>query len=323
MSDRGDAQSLTGRRLPDFFIVGHPKSGTTALYEMLRQHPQIYMPDVKEPSFFVPEILGRDRTLGRARTLDYYLRLFEAAEPQQRAGEASPTYLWSSHAAERIGALRPDARIIAILREPASYLRSLHLELLRINAETEKHLGDAIALEPIRREGKAIPPDSTRPQLLLYSENVRYVTQLQRYHAVFPREQVLVLIYEEYRADNQGTIRQILRFLDVDDTYPLTPIEAKPSERVRSPRLLATVRAVSLGRRTAPRLVKSGIKLTTTRRLRRRALALQRRAQLGSPRPPDEQLMLDLRRRFRAEVVALSEYLNRDIVKLWGYDRLD
>ena len=77
------------------------------------------------------------------------------------------------------------------------------------------------------------------------------------------------------------------------------------------------------GPKAAPRLVKSAIKLPTTRRLRRRALALQRRVQLGSPRPPDEQLMLDLRRRFRGEVVALSEYMNRDMVKLWGYDRLD
>src|SRR5947199_2572083 len=92
------APRRSAARVPDFFIVGHLKCGTTALYEMLRQHPQIYMPDVKEPSFFVPEILARERTL------DSYLGLFEAAAPQQRAGEASPTYLWSSYAAERIAA---------------------------------------------------------------------------------------------------------------------------------------------------------------------------------------------------------------------------
>jgi hypothetical protein len=285
---------------------------------MLRQHPQIFMPKVKEPSFFVPEL-----RVAAERTLDRYLGLFDAAEPEQRAGEASPTYLWSSHAAQRIAELQPAARIIAILREPASYLASLHLELLRINAETESRLDDAIALEPIRREGKAIPPDSTRPQWLLYSENVRYVAQLQRYHAAFPREQVLVLIYDDYRADNPGTLRQILRFLDVDDSYPLRPVDSNPAVRVRSPRLLAAVRAVSLGRRTGPGLAKTGIKLVTSRRVRQRALALQRHAQRGRPRPHDEQLMRDLRRRFKGEVVALSEYLGRDLVKLWGYDRLD
>jgi hypothetical protein len=303
--------------MPDFFVVGHPKSGTTALYEMLRQHPQIHMP-VKEPSFFVSEVRA-----SRERTLDSYLSLFEDARPDQRIGEATPSYLWSAHAAERIAELRPDARIIALLREPASFLRSFHLDMVRINAETEKDFAKAIALEGERRAGRSIPPDSTRPEWLLYSEHLQYVTQLRRYHAVFPPEQVMVLIYEDYRADNQGTIRRIMRFLDVDSSYPVRPVEANAATRVRSPRLLAATRAVSLGRRPAPRRAKTAIKLLTTRRMRRRALGVQRRALQGAVSEPDEQLMLDLRRRFKGEVVALSEYLNRDLVKFWGYDRLD
>lgn len=317
-SDRDEARTIGGRRLPDFFVVGHPKSGTTALYEMLRQHPQIYMPDVKEPSFFVPEVL-----VSRPRTMDSYLSLFEAARPDQRIGEATPSYLWSETAAERIAELRPDARIIAILREPASFLRSFHLDMLRINAETEKDLASALALEDVRRAGRSIPPDSTRPEWLLYSEHLQYVTQLRRYHAVFPREQVLVLIYEDYRADNQETVRRIMRFLDVDSSYPVRSVESNAATRVRSPRLLAASRAVSLGRRPAPRRAKAAIKLLTTRRLRRRALVVQRRVLRGGVPEPDERLMLELRRRFKGEVVTLSEYLNRDLVKFWGYDQLD
>ncbi len=179
----------SGVRSPDFFIVGHPKSGTTALFEMLRRHPQIYMPENKEPWFFATDARPRFAPPMEGRlpeTLDEYLALFSRAAPGQLAGEASSAYLWSRVAAQRIAQLRPDARIIAILREPASFLRSLHLQLVQDHIEWEKDLRTAIALEADRREGRNIPRRSARPQLLRYSEYVRYVEQLRRYHAVFP-----------------------------------------------------------------------------------------------------------------------------------------
>src|ERR1700736_1982925 len=122
------------RRIPDFFLVGHAKSGTTALYEMLRRHPQIYMPDGKEPWYFARDMRRRFQPPGSAgapETLEEYLTSFAAARPGQRVGEASSSYLWSRTAAGAIAKARPDARIIAILREPASFLRSLHLQLLQ------------------------------------------------------------------------------------------------------------------------------------------------------------------------------------------------
>ncbi len=84
-----------------------------------------------------------------------------------------------------------------------------------------------------RRRGEHIPPCSPRPQGLLYSEHVRYVEQLRRYHAVFAREQVLVLIYDDFRADNEATVRRVLRFLDVDDTAPIEAVEANPTVGIR------------------------------------------------------------------------------------------
>ncbi len=312
-------------RMPDFFIVGHHKSGTTALYHMLRLHPQIYMPDVKEPSFFLSELPARFRkrkSAHRPDTLEEYLSLFAAAGAEQRVGEASASYLWSRTAAAAIAEVQPDARIIAILREPASFLRSLHLQFLRNHAETEKDLRKAIDLEELRHEGEALPRYSTRPQALLYSEQVRYVEQLRRYHAVFPAEQVLVLIYDDYRADNDGTVRRVLRFLDVDDTSPIEVVEANPAARVRSPRLHSFVRSLYLGQDPSTKVLKTGIKALTPRRLRHDALAVQHRFQRGKPRPPDEELMRELRTRYKGEVVALSEYLDRDLVKLWGYDSI-
>ena len=90
-------------------------------------------------------------------TLEDYLSLFDSATPEQRAGDYSTSYLVSHFAASRIAELQPDARIIAILREPASFLRSLHLQLLQNHVETEKDLRRAIAFEQDRREGRRLP----------------------------------------------------------------------------------------------------------------------------------------------------------------------
>jgi Sulfotransferase family len=314
-------------RVPDFFIVGQPKSGTTALYEALRAHPQLFMPDLKEPVFLASDLLeGLRRPTVRARpqTLEDYLGLFAPATRGQRIGEASSLYLWSRTAAANIAQLAPGARIIAILREPASLLRSLHLQLLQDHSETEPDLRKALALEEERRQGKRIPRGAPRPAALLYSDHVRYVEQLRRYRDVFLPEQMLVLIYDDFRADNEGTVRRVLRFLEVDDSQPVEVTDANPTVRLRSKQLDDVVRSVAGGGGPVMRMVKAPVKGLTSRRLRHGALRVARRRLVyGEPRPVDDALMLELRRSFRGEVVALSEYLGRDLVSLWGYDSIN
>jgi hypothetical protein len=311
-------------RTPDFFIVGHHKCGTTALYEMLRRHPQIFMSDLKEPWFFASDLPPRfPATTPLPQTLTEYLSLFAGARSDQRIGEATPSYLVSHAAATNIAAVQPDARIIAILREPASFLRSLHLQAVENHAETEPDLGKALALEERRRRGEAIPPHAMRPQELLYSEHVRYVEQLLRYDAVFSEQQVLILIYEDFRRDNDATVRRVLRFLQVDDSVPVEQVDVNPTVRVRSQRLYSLLRSLYMGSGPASRIAKATIKGLTPKQLRLNAVRTTRRRILyDSPPPPDEGLMLELRRRFKQEVVALSEHLGRDMVTFWGYDQL-
>jgi hypothetical protein len=323
----GSAESGGEGRLPDFFIGGHAKSGTTALYEMLRPHPQIFMPDLKEPLYFATDLRLRFQrpAAGPLPTeLSEYLPLFAGAGPEQMAGEASSSYLWSAEAARNIAAVRPAAKIIFILREPASFLRSLHLQLLQNHIESEKDLRKALALEELRRQGKRIPRRSTRPQALLYSERVRYVEQLERYRAHFPDEQLLVLIYDDFRRENEETVRRVLRFLEVDDTVPVDSTEANPTVRMRSQQLDEFVNAISVGRGPATRAVKGVVKALTPRQLRERALkATLAKVVLGDVGAPEESVMIEIRRRFKGEVVALSEYMDRDLVALWGYDQLE
>jgi hypothetical protein len=326
-TDRLAAVRASGTKLPEFFIVGQPKSGTTALYEMLRSHPGIYMPELKETRFFdrewhpgmrpidpTPELVASSPDGPHPDTLEQYLALFAGARAGQRAGEASPGYLRSPLTAARIADFEPDARIIAILREPASFLRSAHLQLLQDHVETEKDFRKALAREELIQEQK--------PVLWYAQERVEYVKQLRRYHALFKPERVLVLIYDDFRADNEKTIRQVLRFLDVDDTSPVTYTQANQTVLVRSPRMYELQRSLYLGRGPGARVAKAAIKALTPQRLRHDGLeAFRKRVVFGKPPPADAELMLELRRRFKHEVAALSEYLDRDLLSLWGYDR--
>jgi hypothetical protein len=136
---------------------------------------------------------------------------------------------------------------------------------------------------------------------------------------------MLVLIYDDFRDDNEATVRRVLRFLEVDDAVPLDIVETNVTRRtVRSHQADDIVYSVSLGRGRAPRLLKCALKAFTTRRMRHGAIGAARRRLVMTEAPtPDEGLTLELRRRFKPEVVALSDYLERDLVALWGYDRLD
>jgi hypothetical protein len=160
--------------------------------------------------------------------------------------------------------------------------------------------------------------------MLLYSEFVRYVEQLERFRAVFAPERIKVVIYDDFRADNETTVRAVRSFLGVDVSGPVQSLEANPTVRPRSQALNELVHAVGVGRGPVSHAVKGTIKALTPAQPRRRALhALKRRAVFAPARPPDEAVMRRLRLRYRDEVVATSELLGRDLVELWGYDRLD
>ncbi len=322
------ASERSAGRMPDFFIVGQEKCGTTALYRTLREHPQVFMPDYKEPRFFCPDARADERTRApgsgrgtRPRTLEAYLELFAPARPEQRVGEASPQYLRSLVAAKLIAELQPGAKIIAILREPVSAVRALHRQNVRDTFESERDLRAAIALEELRRNGERLPRDLESPVRLLYSEHVNYVKYLRRYEAEFPRSQILVLILDDFHRENAATVRRVWRFLDVDDTLPVHAASgSQPYKVVRSMPLHRMTRAVKIARNdpgAANSLARTAYALTP-----KPARELWRRVVYSKPASPDQALSAELRRQFKPEVIALSEHLGRDLVSLWGYDKV-
>ncbi len=309
-----------GRRaVPDFFLVGLPKCGTTALYAMLRAHPQVFMPALKEPQFFALEPGERLRGEHPA-TLEEYLALFSGAEPGQLVGEASTTYLRSPRAPGRIADLNPEARIVAILREPSEFLRSLHLQLLQSGVETEPDLAAALALEPGRRAAGA---PGLWQRTLLYSDHLRWAEQLRRYHEAFGRERVMVLIYDDFRADNKGVAEAVARFLGIDETVELQAAERNPTVLLRESRASDAMQELARGRGALSRAGRAASRLVPRRARRGAFAAINRRLVQREPPAPDPQTMQELRRRYAPEVAAAGELLGRDLIALWGYEPVE
>jgi len=171
---------------PTFLFIGPDKSGSTWLYEVLRQHAQCFVPPVKDIYFF-------DRYYERG--LDWYFRFFEAAPPGTlAAGELSHDYLFSSAAAERIAQDLPGVKLITSLRDPAERTFSHYLYMIRSG---RTRLDFAAALDRF-------------PELI---ENSRYHRHLSEYMRRFERDQILVLFFEDLRASAEDFAQRVFDFL--------------------------------------------------------------------------------------------------------------
>jgi hypothetical protein len=221
---------LAGEVRPDFFIVGAFKSGTTALYEYLRRHPQVFMPFHKEPNFFGDDLT---RHYGRLSMADY-LALFRDAQPGQRVGEASTWYLYSSSAAREIAEFSPAAQIIVLLRNPIDVMYAQHSQLLFRADENLTDFATALEAEPARLRGEQLRPPPVRPETLFYRESVHFTEQLERYFDVFGRRRVHVVLFDDLVADTATTYRAVLEFLAIDPTFRPDFTAYNENKRVRS-----------------------------------------------------------------------------------------
>ena len=196
-------------RVPDFFIIGAPKCGTNALYSYLKEHPQVYMPDLKEPQYF-----SRDfPDLAQVDSQDDYARLFASAPAGAVLGEASVWYLYSDAAVPAIRAANPAAKFIAILRNPIDAAHSLHTQFLRSLKESEHDFETAWNLQEERRHGRKLPRYCPEPRCVQYQEAHSFGLQVQRLMERVPVDQLKVLIYEEFFADARRGYSELLEFL--------------------------------------------------------------------------------------------------------------
>ncbi|AHE97598.1 sulfotransferase [Thioalkalivibrio paradoxus ARh 1] len=203
---------------PNLFIVGAQKSGTTTLANWLMLHPQAFMAFPKEPGYLAFGERGYRFPDGHGRTSPArewvvtshgkYLGLFQKARADQRIiGEASTWYLAVPGTAERICREFPDARIVVILRNPVERAYSAWCHARRDGLEPIEDFEQALDAEPARGESEF---------LLRYLHMGRYVRQLRPYLESFPRERLLVLLFDDLRRDPQAVWRRLCLFLDID-----------------------------------------------------------------------------------------------------------
>ncbi len=197
---------------PNFFIVGAPKCGTTALSEYLREHPNIYMCEPKEPHFFDYDF----EEYRVVKTLDHYLALFDASSSEHIAiGDASACYLYSSVALKEIYQFDPQAKIIVMLRNPIDLAYSYHSQLFYASDENEPDFEKAWRLQDIRKEGKKIPPRCRDSALLQYAAVARLGEQVERLLTIFPREQIEIILFDDFAKNTKEVYDRILKFLEV------------------------------------------------------------------------------------------------------------
>ncbi|HVM48564.1 MAG TPA: sulfotransferase [Candidatus Acidoferrum sp.] len=295
---------------PDVFIVGAPKSGTTAMDHYLAGHPQIFMARKEMHAFgadlqFGAQFYRRDRAA--------YLAEFAPCQGRLRAGESSVWYLFSRKAAAEIRAFNPEARIIIMLREPAEMLYSLFSQFRFDGNECLPSFEEALAAEDDRRAGRRLSRQTYFPQGLVYRDTARYTEQVQRYFDVFGREQVHVIIYDDLKADPRGTYCRVLEFLEVDPTHVPANFQVINGNKtvkhsalrslLNDPLLRST--AVAIGRRL-PRPVFNALH-DAERRLWKFNTRPEKRASLA----PETRARL--RQEFAPEVKRLSALLGRDL----------
>jgi len=242
---------------PNFFIVGAPRCGTTAMWHYLKQHPEVYLPPDKEPHFFGSDLRFQRSMVGGQAPLKgehfltsppwpyprtegdtaQYLSRFSEAREVKRVGEASTWYLRSRRAATEIKEFDPSASIIIMLGNPVEMLASLHTLFVFLGIETIRDLGEVLrACEP-RRSRASLPRDCTIVSNFTYRDSVRYADQVKRYIDTFGIDNVLVILHDDLKRDVSAAYLETLRFLNVEQDY-------RPDFRIVDPSTRARVNAV-------------------------------------------------------------------------------
>jgi len=212
-----------------FFIIGAAKSGTTALNDYLRQHPQICMASKKESHYFafkdqLPIFNGPGdlKSENIINSKEQYFSLFNCNETTKLYGESSVFYLYYQHVAENIYKYNPKAKIIVLLRNPIDRAFSNYWYLKNKGREDSISFSEAIEKENHRKNNNWEP-------IWFYTELGLYYNQLLPYYQLFPSENILVLIYEDFRKYNKESLSMVCRFLHVSTNYSFEEVNPKIS----------------------------------------------------------------------------------------------
>lgn len=302
-------------RWPNLFLIGAPKCGTTAICDQLGQHPEIFIPERKELDFFNTDMVCGPDEIRITEETDY-LSYF-AKRTEKYCGDGSITYLFSRAAPDNIIARKPDAKILAVLRNPFALVSSLY-HFRRFNDRLIASDIEACLDEEERYFTANHPADGPMDTLYKLSGFAQYADGVERYQTLFGRENFHIIIYEDLIADRGRIFRDIFRFLDVDADF--TPVNTVINKtRIKRSQFIHILmsRAFQLPpvRYSAQKLPKR-----VRHRIYSRIVSLNT---VKAERPPLEVHLRDrLMPKFRRDVEKLSTLIDRDL-SFWLADPAD
>jgi hypothetical protein len=294
--------------LPNFLIIGAAKSGTTALYRYLYDHPQIFMSERKELHYFsYPETSKLTRgpdTYHRiaVSTLEEYKSYFNDVKGQAAIGEASPTYLYFPSCALRIKKTLPDVKLIAILRNPVERAYSAFMHAVRDGWEPLPDFSSALAQEQDRiKDGWEI--------VWHYTQAGFYHRQLTHYYEQFDKSQIKVFLYDDLVNDPIKLYKEVTGFLEVDESFiPDFSVHPNVSGRIRSQLVYDLANRLFL----QPNLLKSLSRRMLPEKIRWRFTTRVRNMNINKE-PFPEEVRAKLVPIFRSDISQLQELIGRDL----------
>jgi len=206
------ADLMATRRFPDFYVLGAPKAGTSSLAQYLDERSDVFVSKPKEPRYFAEDF--SDRPIKEDRS---YLDLFKDAPADALLGEATTDYLASEVAVDRILAVRPDAKFIAMLRNPVDMVFAMHAQERKNGYETIAEPDKAwAAIEP-RKSGRNLPKLCNEPKRLFYDDRCRLGEQIERVKEKVAPEQLKIIFMDDFSKETERVYRETQAFLGLED----------------------------------------------------------------------------------------------------------
>jgi hypothetical protein len=291
---------------PDFVIVGNQKSGTTALFTYLGEHPGIAVSRWKEPCFWSPDVRRKEKVTDRAE----YLALWDGAPEGALRGEASTSYILSEVAIPAIRRENPHARFIVMLRNPVDMAAALHSEILNSYQEDVGDFERAWRLQERRLRGEAIPPECFNLDALQYERTCAIGSLLERFFATVPEGHRTTVVFDDLVRDAGSVYRHVLDFLGVEDDGRSRFDAVRANRNLRSPSLARVHR--SMPRRLGPlyppaRAAAQAVGLSPSR------LVNRLNVRPGPRRPLRPEFRAELAETFQPEVAKVEALLGRDL----------
>lgn len=287
--------------------------------DFLNQHPGICMSQPKEPGYFATDLIAESddfhgkRFYPKTRSeKEYRSRYRHRKYASQKLGDATPIYAYSKLAAKNIHKHNPQTKIIIMLRHPVEFLQAMHMQYVNDGSEDEPDFEKALRKEALRKQGKSISRYAMCPSLHYYRERATYYKQVKRYFDTFPENQILILLFEDFRKDNAKTYREVTDFLGVwSDFQP----DFKTINASQAPRSRALHRALnnmalknllyrSLGAQRYTKVKKGVMKFVMKKQPRKRT---------------SDDVRKQLLKETRTDVEKLGNLIDKDLFGYWNY----